>query len=79
MVAEKEITWEDVRAARKKLSDILKRPSWLCGIGISLGKTGSLQIKVNVEVLTDTIYEIVPKEIDGVPVVLEEVGSAWPL
>lgn len=71
------VTLEQARAAKEALRDLLNRPPWLRGIGLSQ-EGGELVIQVNVDRITDAILEAIPRSIDGVRVFVDAVGDIVP-
>ncbi len=62
------------RKAKMVLKAVLGNPEWLVGIGIGVGPS----VKVNVSSLTDEVQQKIPLQVDGIPVVVEEVGKIRP-
>ncbi len=73
------ITRSQAIKAKDKLKNILHGKSWVRGIGMTLDGDiaigGEWAIKVNVNKLTDEVGEDIPDIVDGVKVVVEEVGE----
>lgn len=69
-----------VRLAQQKLAAAVLRvgnpPSWSRGIGITRDPfpNGPYALKVNVSLLAD-VDVVIPREVDGVPIVVAEVGN----
>ena len=68
------ITKEMAMKVKEKLKKILRGESWLRGIGITKVDE-DFAVKVNVNKITVKIRQIVPLVLDGVAIVLDEVGD----
>lgn len=68
------ITVERARLAKDNIRKLLNRPVWLCGIGISKNNN-DFCVQVQVSKITDEIRKMIPSEMDGVLVIIEQVGS----
>jgi hypothetical protein len=53
----------------------LRRPAWLKGVGIGIDKAGSHTVRVMVAEMSDDVRRAVPRQIDGVPIVVDVTGS----
>jgi hypothetical protein len=53
-------------------------PSWLRGIGIGFDETGRYCVKVNVQAMTNEIWQVIPATLGSVPVVVDVVGDIYP-
>lgn len=69
-------TMEAARAAKTKFIDQFGEIDEINGIGIALLDEGTYGVKVNLREATDQTF---PTEIDGVPIVLDIVGTIPPL
>lgn len=76
-------TYEQAAAAKAALCSAIAPggvpPAWSRGVGIGRGQDGSHFVKVNVGKLTEEVRAAIPPEVDGVWVVVEEVGTIVPL
>ena len=61
------------RAAKEKALDAFRALGQVCGVGITR-KNGMYAVKVNLESEVEPSHEC-PQEIDGVPVVVQVVGT----
>jgi len=72
------VTYERASTARDALCSSLfegSPPVWSRGFGVGRDQDGSYFVKVNVGSLTDEVRASLPETVDGVPVVIEEVGD----
>ena len=64
--------YDEVNTAKTMLRSKIGRPVWLRGVGIGCDKSGFF-IRVNVDEITNDVN--VPREINGVRVLVEAVGN----
>lgn len=69
------ISIDQARKAKEKLQKLLNRPTWLRGIGLAMDDEKSYILKVNINKQTDEILKIIPYQIDGVLILIDEVGD----
>jgi hypothetical protein len=69
------IDFKEALLAKLELRKVLEPASWLRKISVSQDAEGSHVVKVNVSKLSDEVICLVPGEISGVSIVLEEVGG----
>jgi len=68
-----QVTVAEATAAKYKLRDMLGQPPWLAGVGLTWLDGGSYAVLVNVAIWQE--LPTVPREVDGVEVVLRYVGA----
>jgi len=74
------VTIEQARLVQKKVVDLLNRPSWLGGVSLRSYPTGSFAVCVLVlEGFETKEAAHLPAMLDGVPIVIEQVGRISPL
>jgi hypothetical protein len=69
------IDLETARRAKDALRAQLRRPAWLTGVGIGIDKTGSHNVRVMVAEMSDDVRRAVPRQIEGVPIVVDVTGN----
>jgi hypothetical protein len=67
------VSLEQARQAKAAILQRLGGKSWVAGVGIAKGTSGFC-VQVNVTSLSDEVRGAVPKEQNGVPVRVEQVG-----
>lgn len=69
---------EQARKAKAILAKRLGHPPWLRGIGVGSGQSGFC-VQVNVDSRAASTVPDLPKEVEGVAVRIESVGTIRPL
>lgn len=65
--------------AQDKLGMRIGGMPWLQGIAVLSDAVGSHYLRVNVQAMSDEVAKAVPREVEGVPVVVQAIGKLRPL
>jgi hypothetical protein len=65
--------------AQDKLGTRIGAKPWLRGIAVLADGSGSHYLRVNVQAMTEDVKTAVPKNVEGVPIIVQPVGKLRPL